>query len=33
MVKINVSFKVFDIHELLCHFMAVEAGLYRDKGG
>lgn len=31
MVKVNLSFKAFDMHELLCHFMAWEAGLYREQ--
>lgn len=31
MVSVNLSFKAFDIHELLCHFVALEAGLYREQ--
>jgi NitT/TauT family transport system substrate-binding protein len=32
MAKVTLGFKAFDAHELLCHFMAVEAGLYRSEG-
>lgn len=29
MTRITLGFKAFDAHELLCHFVAVKAGLYR----
>lgn len=29
MTELTLGFKAFDAHELLCHFVAVEAGLYR----
>jgi hypothetical protein len=28
MVDVNLGFKAFDLHELLCHFVAERAGLY-----
>lgn len=31
-MKIEIGFKAFDPHELLCHFVAVDAGLYREDG-
>jgi hypothetical protein len=31
MTTITLGFKAFDAHELLCHFVAVSAGLYRSK--
>ena len=31
MKAITLGFKAFDPHELLCHFVALEAGLYRDR--
>lgn len=31
MTAITLGFKAFDAHELLCHFVAVDAGLYRSK--
>jgi len=31
MKSITLGFKAFDPHELLCHFVAVEAGLYRSR--
>ncbi|MFQ5661122.1 MAG: ABC transporter substrate-binding protein [Gammaproteobacteria bacterium] len=32
MLSIQLGFKAFDIHELLCHFMASKAGLYEQAG-
>jgi ABC-type nitrate/sulfonate/bicarbonate transport system substrate-binding protein len=29
---ITLGFKAFDAHELLCHFVAVQAGLYQREG-
>jgi hypothetical protein len=29
---ITLGFKAFDAHELLCHFVAVQAGLYEREG-
>ena len=31
MIKIQLGFKAFDPHELLCHFIAVKAGLYKRE--
>ena len=31
MKAVTLGFKAFDPHELLCHFVAVEAGFYRDR--
>ena len=31
MIRIQVGFKAFDPHELLCHFVAVDAGLYQRE--
>lgn len=31
MTALTLGFKAFDPHELLCHFVAVDAGLYRSK--
>ena len=31
MKAVTLGFKAFDPHELLCHFVALEAGLYRDR--
>lgn len=31
MTPVTLGFKAFDAHELLCHFVAVEAGLYRRE--
>lgn len=31
MASVQLGFKAFDPHELLCHFVAVEAGLYRQE--
>lgn len=31
MTSVTLGFKAFDPHELLCHFVAVEAGLYKSK--
>jgi len=31
MTRIQVGFKAFDPHELLCHFIAVNAGLYKRE--
>ena len=31
MHKIQLGFKAFDAHELLCHFIAVHAGLYKEN--
>lgn len=31
MTRITLGFKAFDAHELLCHFVAVKAGLYRRE--
>ncbi len=28
-VQVKIGFKAFDPHELLCHFVALEAGLYQ----
>jgi|GEM_PF-1359496 len=32
MTDVVLGFKAFDIHELLCHFVAKEAGLYEQQG-
>lgn len=32
MAQLYLGFKAFDPHELLCHFIAVRAGLYRERG-
>ncbi len=32
MVKLRLGFKAFDPHELLCHFIAREGGLYKKAG-
>lgn len=32
MTDIVLGFKAFDIHELICHFVAKEAGLYDQQG-
>jgi ABC-type nitrate/sulfonate/bicarbonate transport system substrate-binding protein len=32
MTKVNLGFKAFDIHELLCHFVAQRGGFYRQEG-
>ena len=32
MTDVVLGFKAFDIHELLCHFVAQEAGLYAQQG-
>lgn len=32
MTDVVLGFKAFDIHELLCHFVAREAGFYRRQG-
>ncbi|MGH8033780.1 MAG: ABC transporter substrate-binding protein [Lysobacterales bacterium] len=31
MSRVTLGFKAFDAHELLCHFIAVNAGLYRRE--
>lgn len=32
MTKVNLGFKAFDVHELLCHFVAQRGGFYRQHG-
>lgn len=32
MERVHLGFKAFDMHELLCHFVAREAGLYQRAG-
>src|SRR5262245_4990544 len=32
MVALQLGFKAFDFHELLCHFIAMRAGLYLQHG-
>lgn len=32
MSKVHLGFKAFDIHELLCHFMALRGGIYQQQG-
>jgi len=32
MYSVTLGFRAFDAHELLCHFIAVQAGLYRRHG-
>ena len=32
MTAVTLGFKAFDAHELLCHFIAVEAGFYARHG-
>lgn len=32
MAALQLGFKAFDIHELLCHFMAMHTGLYERRG-
>ena len=31
MTKVNLGFKAFDIHELLCHFVAKRGGFYQQQ--
>ena len=32
MTRVYLGFKAFDVHELLCHFVAQRVGLYRQQG-
>lgn len=32
MIKVQLGFKAFDLHELTCHFVAESAGFYAEHG-
>jgi len=32
MTEVHLGFKAFDVHELACHFVALNTGLYADAG-